>query len=667
MSKLPNEFSAFERAVAIHSAGRLHEAIVAYRDIIASNPRHAEAYCNLGVALLELEKYFEASQALESSIAIRSDIAAAHNNLGNAYTKLGRYNDAAQAYQRAVAIDSGYPEPIYNLANILVENGQLDVAIQCYQQVLAIQPDHFEATHNLGGTLRKLNQFDMAIDAFRRAITIRPDFVPTYFSLAEALRSTGEFDGAQQACQRAFDLSPNSGLTAGSLLHAMQMTADWSQWTELSHQIILSVEQDENDEGGELVDPFIFLSMPVVTTAAQQFQCAQRYARKIQRSAASSSDRNRVRIRRNAHPRLRIGYLSGDFREHAVAHAIVELFEIHDRQAFEVFAYSFGPDDQSLIRKRIVNALEHFIEVRKDSHATVAQRIEEDEIDLLVDLQGHTGETCSAVLAHRPAPIQVNFLGFPGTFGAELADYILVDEFVVPKNQKVFFSEQIVHLPGCFMVNDSRRSISEIVPTRKECGLPEDAFVFCGFGSTFKLTPEVFSVWMRLLRTNPESVLWLLDSHPTATANLIREAKDRGVSSDRLIFAKKVARRETHLARQQHADLFLDTFPYNLHSTAGDVIWLGIPLITLVGETFASRVAGSILNAVEMPELITKSLEEYEELAGALVRDRKQLLQLKQKLAGKKHLLDRYSGQPFARNIEKVFRTLVESRRDSIR
>jgi len=357
--------------------------------------------------------------------------------------------------------------------------------------------------------------------------------------------------------------------------------------------------------------------------------------------------------------KIAIGYLSADYHSHATAWLIAELIEKHDRDRFAVFGYSYGPDDGSTTRRRLVGAFDRFVDMRNESFAAAAARIAADEVDILVDLKGYTQHARPGILSLRPAPIQVNYLGYPGTMGAEFMDYILVDDYIVPPDQQAFFSEKLVHLPDCYQVNDSGREISPYSPTRQECNLPTNGIVFCSFNNSYKITPEIFDVWMRLLKAVPGSVLWLLEGNGFAPANLRSEAEARGVAGKRLVMAPREPLPE-HLARHRLADLFLDTFPVNAHTTASDALWAGLPVLTIAGHTFASRVAGSLLRVVGLPELIATSLEDYEAMALRLVHEGERLADLRARLEANRKACGLFDGGRFARDLEKAYQTMWE-------
>jgi protein O-GlcNAc transferase len=401
--------------------------------------------------------------------------------------------------------------------------------------------------------------------------------------------------------------------------------------------------------GRAAVNPFIFLTLD--TTARDQRRCAESWA------AAHQLRGTRPRPERRTRERLTVGYLSSDFQEHATAQLMAELFEVHDRARFRVLAYSYGRDDGSAMRMRLKDAFEAFVDLEHASHDEAARRIREDEVDILVDLKGYTTGARPEIVARCPAPVQISYLGYPGTLGMPAIDYVLVDAFVVPGEQRQHFSENVVYLPGCYQVNGRGRPIANR-PSREECGLAEGAFVYCCFNAAHKITAQVFDVWMRLLRDVPESVLWLLEPHATAAENLRREAEGRLASaSSRLIFAPTLPNAE-HLARLGNADLCLDTLPYNAHTLAADALWAGCPVVTCPGETFASRVAGSLLHAVGMPEMVASSLEEYEAIARGLARDGSRHAAVRAKLEGNRLTTGLFDVVRFARNLEGVYEEL---------
>ena len=400
--------------------------------------------------------------------------------------------------------------------------------------------------------------------------------------------------------------------------------------------------------------PWTLLSLQ--STPEERLSCARLVSGQIAVPEADLLPRPQPRPDR----KIRLGYLSADFREHAVAFVIAGLIERHDRQRFDVIGYSCGPDDASAIRSRLAGAFDRFIDIRETSDRRAAELIQADAVDILIDLTGYTAHGRTAVLAHRPAPVQASYIGYSGTMGADFIDYILVDRFLVPPDQQRFFSERLVHLPDCYLCTDDRREIPERTPTRAESGLPEADFVFCCFNNAFKITPAFFDVWMRLLRAVPGSVLWLLDANPLARANSAREATARGVTPERLVFAPRRPVAE-HLARHRLADLFLDTLPYNAHVTTSDALWAGLPVVTCAGNTFAGRVAGSLLRAIGLEELVTTSLDEYEALALRLAGDPDLLRQLRTRLEQNRQTQPLFDTARITRHLEAAYQQMLET------
>jgi predicted O-linked N-acetylglucosamine transferase (SPINDLY family) len=639
--------------VLLQEKGLYEAAISAYRKAIDARHGYAEAEFNLGVVLHETGELEAAEAAYGRVIALNPRVAVAHNNRGTVLKDLGRLDAAVTSFERAIGLQADYAEAFYNLAAVLRQQGRLEEALGCYRRTILLRPEYVDAINNAGIILQELGRGGEAIDLYRRLISSAPRRADLYNNLGTALLSVGRAADARQAFQHAVGLQEDFPEAHYNLANAARELGDVAgaigayenalrlrpDYTEAYGQLIYHRRQacawdgfDADDDGmltlarqGARVAPFFLLTTGA--TAADQLACARTWA------AATTRD-NQAIFRHDPakrHERIRLGYLSGDFHQHATAHLIAELFECHDRSQFEVIGYSYGPDDRSPMRARLVRAFDRFVDIGTFSHSQAATAIYDDGVDILIDLKGYTHQARPAIAAQRPAPVQVGYLGFPATTGADFIDYLLVDSFVAPAEQRRFFSEQLVYLPGCYQVNDRKREIADAAPSREACGLSADAFVFCSFNNSYKISPDVFDVWMRLLKAVPGSILWLLSSNDLVKDNLGAEAQRRGVDPRRLVFAPIVPPAD-HLARLQHADLFLDTLPCNAHTTASDALWAVLPVLTCCGEVFASRVAGSLLHAVGIPELITRSLEEYEQVALALARDPDRLSALRSRL-----------------------------------
>jgi protein O-GlcNAc transferase len=639
--------------VLLQAHGRYDEAASAYRKASAARPGYAEAEFNLGAVLQLTGQLDDAEAAYRRVIAIDPGLAAAYNNLGAVLKDLGRLEAAQVFLERAISLAGNYAEAFYNLASVLREQGRPESALGCYGRAATLRPGYIDAINNAGIILQELGRAGEAVDLYRRLASSAPSHASVYNNMGAALLSEGRLEEAKEALQRALALKHdfpeafyNLGNAArelgdldgaiGAYEHALWLRPDYAEaYCQLAYHRRHGCAWDSfdaDDEGlldlvrrGERVPPFFLLTTRA--SAGDQLACARQWAAPIERDREASFGHGAS----GRGGRIRLGYLSGDFHRHATAHLMAELFERHDRSRFEVIGYSYGPDDGSPMRARLVGAFDRFVDIRAFSHHQTAAAIHADGVDILIDLKGYTHQSRPAIAAQRPAPVQVAYLGFPATTGADFVDYLMVDSFVVPADQQPFFSERLVHLAGCYQVNDRRREIAAVRPSRQDCSLPADGLVFCGFNNSYKISPAIFDVWMRLLGAVPGSTLWLLGSNELAQANLRKEAQKRGVDPNRLVFAPIVPPAE-HLARLSHAALFLDTFPCNAHTTASDVLWAGVPLLTCSGDTFASRVAGSLLNAVGAPELVTRSLREYEHLALALARDPERLSALRGRL-----------------------------------
>ncbi len=531
------------------------------------------------------------------------------------------------------------------------QQGRWEDAARAYRQILRIKPNNANVIGLLG--LMRLNQlrFDEALEQFDKATRLEPGVAEHHYYRGFALNGLKHFAEAAAAFQRAYELKPDLPHALGEYALCVRTICDWSRHDWLERELMTTVREQR-----AVVNAFTFLKFS--DDPADQLACARMYAL---RDLIPASMTRRIRPPSGAvRDRIRIGYLSADFCVHPVAHLIVGLIEQHDRKRFEVAGISLGPNDRSEVRTRFETGFDHFIDLGKRQDDADIRRIEELELDILVDLMGFTLRHWMAALAYGFAPIQVNFLGYPGTLGTDLADYILVDPFVVPADQQPFYREKLVHLPDSYQPNDPKRAIADRAFTRSECGLPDEGFVFCCFNNNFKITPGMFEVWMRLLKRIPGSVFWILKDQPTVETNLRREAEARGIDPGRLVFAPRILPLADHLARHRLADLFLDTFPYNAHTTASDALWAGLPIVTCAGKTFPARVAGSLLRAIGLPDLVTTSLEEYEALAFKLATVPARLKEVRERLVRNRLTTPLFDLDRYRRHIEAAYETMVE-------
>jgi protein O-GlcNAc transferase len=610
---------ALARGLELHKAGRLEEAEAIYRDVLARDPANAQAQNWLAV-IAGMRGDFAGAAALFRGAAERApDNANIAYNLGEALRKAGDLSGSIAAFARAIELQPDMADAHYRLALNLDATGALDLAEAAYRKAIALDPQNVLALVNFAAMLFSRRRTEEAVGALERAIELAPNLAEAHCNLGIALQERDRWAEAIAASKRAIELKPDYALALSHLLLQQQSICDWTDFAELQSRVVAGVRQHQPIN----VFNLLFISDdPSLHLAAAQLQA---------NALRVPPSRGFVHRLSNHGARLRIGYLSPEFRNHALAHLAAEFLERHDRERFEVVGFSIGPDSDDAMRRRLKAAFDRFIDLDPLSDTAAAQRIHAEEIAILVDFAGYTTNARTAIPALRPAPIQVNYLGYPGTMGASFIDYIIVDRFIAPASEQPFYTEKLVHLPNCYQVTDTTRRASGL-PSRVDCGLPAQGFVFCCFNNPNKIVPAIFEVWMRLLAAVPASVLWLLEGNGASVVNLRREAMKSGVDPERLVFAPKQPMPQ-HLSRYRHADLFLDTLPCNAHTTASDALWAGVPLLTCTGRSFASRVAGSILCAAGLPELVTRSVAQYEATALRLARSPGELAGLRRRLA----------------------------------
>ena len=632
-----------------HQQGRSAEAADLIAAALKSNPESARALANYGLVLSTLGRLDEALTALDRAVAANPDAADAHNSRGHVLMRLGRNEEALAGFERALALAPDYVEALNNRGNALQQQRRFAEALNCYDRALTLRPGYAEAHYNRGSALKQLGRQGDALAAFDKALALRPDYAEALFARGDTLGELGRHDEAIASYERAIAIRPDHPHALNGLADAAMTVCDWARAQSLAARLVAGVEG-----GTAVANPFALIRLTDDPA--------------LHRRGAETFIRDRIKEPRPAlhgagawrHDRIRVAYLSADYHSHATAYLIAELIELHDRSRFEIIGVSFGPDDGSDIRKRVAGSFDRFLDVRAKSDREIAALLAALKVDIAVDLKGYTRDSRPDILSFRPAPVQAQWLGYPGTLGADFVDYVIADETVAPFEHAPFYAETIVQLPGCYQVNDRKRAISERPPSRAEAGLPDGGFVFCCFNNSFKIMPPVFDVWMRLLQAVPGSVLWLLQDSAGAQENLRRAAAARGVDAARLVFAGRVPLAD-HLARHRLADLFVDTLPYNAHTTASDALWAGLPLLTCRGNAFAGRVAASLLKAAGLPELVTDSLADYEALALRLANDPATLRGIRDRLAANRMTCPLFDTDRFRRGIEAAYLRMWEA------
>lgn len=635
--------SRFQEGLSLHQHGQLKEAKVLYERALKWQPNHFDALHMLALIAYQTQQLDRAEVLFLKVLKLDPEAPHALNNFGNVLQDLNKFKSALARFDRAIELDPNYVEAHNNRGDLLQHMGRWEEALDSYGRAIALSPKHAVAYYNRGNALNALGRLDEAVQSYDAAIALAPQDANAYANRGNALSSLKKYREAAESFHRAIELAPDTPYLLGTQLHVNMQMCDWRLY---EGQLTALLDAVHRDQPACLPFPLLALTADprLQQRAAQVWIQSKHLAPKVLPSFTKKTHK----------PRLRVGYFSADFFNHPVAHLIAGLFEAHDRSTFEVFAFSSGPDTRDTMRLRLEKGFEHFIDVKAESDAQVVARARALELDIAVDLSGLTTGCRPGIFAARVAPIQINYLGYPGTMGAAFMDYILADQTVITPETETFYNEKVIYLPHSYQPNDQNRAVSTQVLTRAELGLPEHAFVFCCFNNNYKITPETFDQWMVILKAVPDSILWLLEASSETANNLRRESQSRGVAPGRLFFAPKVPM-EFHLARQKCADLFLDSLPYNAHTTASDALWAGLPVLTRTEPAFASRVAASLLNAVGLPELVTHDRPSFEARAIELATDPAQLNAVRAKLERNRLQAPLFDIERFARAVERAF------------
>jgi len=598
------------QAIELQGRGELDEAVKCFIQILLIDPNNAGALYSLGVI---------------------------HLNSGNR-------DEAFSLTDRGVRVAPSFAPLRFVHGAVLQAMGDKEGALCSYDEALKIQPDYTEVLMNSGVLLRNMFRHKEALERFNRVLQINPNHVGALGNCGILLTEFKQSESAIAMFQKLIQLNPEFDYGLGLLFYERMHICDWTDFNELRQQIVEGVRQ-----GRRVCKSLAFMA------ASEDAKDHQLAAQLFASHYCPKQPKSFWRGERYRHNKIRVAYISPDFREHPVGHLMAGIFEHHDKARFETTAISLGIDDGSRLRARMLNSFDHFIDVRDMGSEQVASLMRDMEIDIAIDLGGYTSDTRTEILAYRPAPVQVNYLGYPGTMGTDYIDYIVADRHIIPAGHQQYYNEKVVYLPDAYLPTDGGLKISDRTPTRAECGLPDTGVVFCSFNHDHKISPSMFALWMRLLSQVPGSILWLMSRSEVSQRNLQSAAQTQGVDPGRIIFATRVPLVEDHLARYRQADMFLDTTPYNAHTTAADALMAGLPVVTCMGNSFPSRVAGSLLHAIGMQELITHSFEEYEALALRLARDSSLLAEVKARIATNKSSCSLFDTKSFCFNLESIY------------
>jgi len=638
----------YNMGIALQKQGKIEEAIEAYNEALSIKPDYADAYYNMGIALQKQGKIEEAIEAYNEALSIKPDYAEVYNIRGNALKKENKLEEAIEAYNKALSIKPDYADAYYNMGIALQKQGKIEEAIEVYNKTLVIKPDYADAYYNMGIALQKQGKIEEAIEAYNEALSIKPDYAEAYYNMGIALQKQGKLKETIEAYSKALAIKPSYEAARTANIYQQ---AHICNWDNIAKDVNLIPELGILEKH---VPPFALLSLedaPDRHLIRSEIYAKANHPQKTLPPKARPSKRPK---------RIRIGYFSTDFKEHPVAYLIAKVLKQHNRDQFEVFGYSLHGDKKSEMRQRLEKSFDSFTDVQSMNDRDIALQARQDKIDIAVDLNGYTQYARTGIFAYRAAPIQINYLGYPGTLGAKFMDYIVADRFLIPGENQKYFYEKPLYLPNTYMPTDDSRELSQKLIKRSDMGLPDDVFVFCCFNNNYKISPAEFDIWMRLLTKVENSVLWLRQSNQFSHINLKNEAQKRKVDPSRLVFADKVPVDE-HLARQRLADLFVDTFVFNAHTTATEALWAGLPVVTKIGRGCAARVAGSLLNALALPELVTETEQDYEALILELATNPMKLGKIKEKLATNRLTQPLFNTELYTKHLENGYQQAYQN------
>jgi len=678
-----NTDNLLKKAIFFHKNGNFEEARILFNKILKINPNDFEAVHSLGTIAAQNQDYMLASELLTHAISLNPLIASSYCNLGNVYRELKQFDKAFQCFDKALEIDSSNHVIQMSKGNCYFSCDMFEQALIHYNHAIKINPFNATLHYLTGVSFNRVNKLNEAINSlnsaitynesyheayfqlglialkqndplkavanFTMAITIKPDYSEAYHNSGLALFELKELEAANISYLKALELNPSLDYLLGTCLHNKMHICDWSN-LEAGLDLYRNEIKNKN-----ISLPFVALSL--IDDESLHFNVAKNYMQhKYPKN--NSIEFDKIRVNNN---KIKIGYYSADYCNHATTHLMLKLFELHDRNSFEIYGFSFGNKILDEMHYKVINNFDKFFDVDSFSDNEIVSLSRDLNIDIAVDLKGYTKDNRTEIFAKRCAPIQVNYLGYPGTMGADYIDYIIADSVVIPESSKKYYSEKIIYLPNSYQVNDDSRVISNHAFSKEELNLPTEGFIYCCFNNNYKITPKVFSAWSEILRSVNGSVLWLLGDTAIAEKNLRQSAINEGLDPNRIIFANRISP-ELHLSRHKLADLFLDTCPYNAHTTASDSLWAGLPLLTKFGNSFASRVAASLLKSVGLPELITYSDSEYIEKAIYLATNKEELLKLKNKLFLNRDNFPLFKTSLFCNNLEKAYKEIHKRR-----
>ena len=637
-----------ERGFELHKKGKVKEALGLYSEALSSQNSNPKLLFLVGLANLQTSNFVGAIDFFQKTISLDPNNYGAYNNLGAAYQNLNQFNEAINIYKKLILIKPDFSEAYNNLGNCLVKLNNFNGAIKNFSKAIELNPKNFISLANLANTQKEIFKFEDAINNYKKSISLNNNYLLAINNLANTYHELRRYNEALENYRKVFEINKNYKFLLGRLIHCQMYLSDWRDFDDTINSLTSSLKHKT-----KVCAPFVALSS--FDNPELHKVCAEIYANE----KSSELDTPPIEHKIKDNEKYKIGYFSPDFRNHPVLHLIRDVFKNHDKSKFEIYGFSFEPNKNDKMTEEIKKDFFEFIEVKDMSAEKIRNICRKKGLNIAIDLCGFTNFNRFEIFTHRLAPIQINYLGYPGTMASKYFDYIIADKTIIPEEETVNYSEQVVYLPNCYQPNSNYKGVDINSVKRNEYNLPNDKLIFCNLGSNHKITPEVFNSWMNILKKVPNSILLLLKPNEYAIDNIEDETTKRGINKERIFFAESLPHND-HLKRLKLADIFLDTFPYNAHTTASDAIRMGLPIITLSGRSFASRVCTSILKQVKMEKLSASSLKNYEEMAIQLGNDQKKLNQIKKEIKDNCLNSPLFRVQDFTKDLEKIFLKLIQ-------
>ena len=634
------------KGLDFHKKGKIDESLEHYHQALMINDKNPQLLFLIGTAYLQKNNFINSITFFEKTINIDPNNLGAYNNLGGALQNLKQYKKAIEIYKKLLVINPNFSDGYNNIGKCFVHLKDYNNASKYFEKAISLNSDDYIAYNNLGLIEKEFSNFNKALKYFEKSIEINKNYDLALNNLGNIYLEIKNYKLAKENFEKLYEINPNYKFILGKLIYSKMFLCEWNGLSFLTDQLKPALNENK-----KVIAPFILLAL--IDSPELQHISSKIFSKEkiVNEKIKSKSMKKRKE-------KIKIGYFSPDFRNHPVLHLIEDIFKHHDKSKFDVYAFSFEPKKNDYMTDKIKPYFKEFFEIKNLSNTSIFELTSKIGLDIAVDLCGYTALNRAEIFSYRLAPIQINFLGYPGTMGAECIDYIIADKDIIPENEKENYSEDIIYLPNCYQPNTEIKNITRDNLNKKDYDLPENKIIYCNFGPSYKITPEIFDLWMDILREVPNSILWLLENNDSTSKNLRNEAIKRNISEERIIFGKYMPHKQ-HLNRLSLGDIFLDTYPYNAHTTASDSIKVSVPIITLKGRCFASRVCSSILKQVKMDELITKSLKEFRDKAIYFGKNEKKLTNIKNQI--KKNSLNSplFKPKQFTKDIERMYKKLI--------